>query len=100
MKLMVINAVETRGEKNVILNPEQVEMIDSDAGMSRLTTASGREIYTKTALGDLYTMWMMALSHEMELGYSAGFAAAKAQYEQPQTVAEDEEGQQCSQGSN
>lgn len=81
MKLMVINAVETRGEKDVILNPKQIEMIDSDAGMSRLTTASGREIYTETPLGDLYTMWMIALHPDMEIGYNAGLAAAKAQSE-------------------
>ena len=100
MKLMVIKAVETRGAKDVIVNPTQVETIDASDGMSRMTTASGREIYTETPLGDLYTMWMIALHPEMEIGYNAGLAAAKAQYEQPQTVAEDEEGQQCSQESN
>ena len=90
MKLMVINAVETRGEKDVILNPKQIEMIDSDAGMSRITTASGRELYTKTALGDLYTMWMMALYPVVEMGYNAGFSTAKAQFEQAQNGQEEE----------
>ena len=86
MKLMVIKAVETRGVRDVIVNPAQIEMIDADSGMSRLTTASGREMYTETPLNDLYTMWMIALHPEMEIGYNAGIAAAKAQSEGKEDV--------------
>lgn len=86
MKLMVIKAVETRDTKDVIVNPTQVETIDASDGMSRMTTSSGREIYTETPLGDLYTMWMMALHPEIEMGYNAGIAAAKARSEVKEDV--------------
>lgn len=81
MKLMVIKAVENRSERDVLLNPATIESIEAAEAMSRITTASGRAHYTETNIGDLYTMWMMALNPDIEFGYSAGAANMKAQYE-------------------
>lgn len=82
MKLMVIKAMENRTERDVILNPAQIESIEAAAdGMSRITTASGRAIYSELELPRLFNMWTMALNPDMEAGYNAGVADARAAYE-------------------
>jgi len=81
MKLMEVRAVESKTVKSVLINPDQIETMEESDGTSKIVTASGRAIYTETALIDLYTVWMMARNVEMELAYNAGAANMKAQIE-------------------
>lgn len=93
MKLMVIKAMENRATRDVIVNPAQVETVDASDGMSRMVMASGRTIYTETALKPLYNMWIMALNPEMEIGYTEGLNDAKAYYEsEARKEAQEEDG--------
>ena len=80
MKLMGIKAVENRKEREVYLNPTQVESIEAHEGMNLVVTASGRWIYTEIPFDALYTAWMLALNPEMEIAYNAGANMAKAIY--------------------
>ena len=78
MKLMGIKAVENRKEREVFLNPTQVESIEAAEGMNRVVTASGRSIYTEIPFDALYTSWMLALNPEMEIAFNAGANITKA----------------------
>lgn len=81
MKLMEIKAVESRAVRAVLINPKQIETMEESDGMSKITTASGRAIFTEEPLINLYTMWMLAQSADMELAFNTGAANMKAAIE-------------------
>lgn len=93
MKLMEIKALENKSFKAVLINPKQIETMEESDGMSRITTASGRAIFTEEPLINLYTMWMLAQSAEMELAYNTGAANMKAQFERMAQEAQEQAGE-------